>query len=308
MLIDSPPQIDTDARLAIRGANLVLIPVQPSPPDIWAAEGTLKLAAAEKRRAAMVLNRVPATGKLRETMAAQLQRGGQPMLTATIGNRTGFATAFAEGLGITETAPRSIAANELRALLSRVAGDDRMTVYAGLKALHLLCAVLWVGGMFFAYVVLRPSLAAIEPPQRMLLHTQVFRKFFLVIWHAMPLILITGFAMLRSARRHGQRAVADPRDAGAGAADGGGVPGDLLRSLPQVPPHHRPQPDGLQPGQHPQADRGQPDPRADHGDCCGTAVTRTIQTTHQHRHRQALHQDGEDHHRVADGQQGPSVR
>ena len=71
-----------------------------------------------------------------------------------------------------------------------------MTVYAGLKALHLLCAVLWVGGMFFAYVVLRPSLAAIEAPQRMLLHTQVFRKFFLVIWHAMPIILLSGFAMI----------------------------------------------------------------------------------------------------------------
>jgi uncharacterized membrane protein len=71
-----------------------------------------------------------------------------------------------------------------------------MTVYAGLKALHLLCAVLWVGGMFFAYVILRPSLAAIEAPQRMLLHTQVFRKFFLLVWHVMPLILITGFAML----------------------------------------------------------------------------------------------------------------
>jgi uncharacterized membrane protein len=71
-----------------------------------------------------------------------------------------------------------------------------MTIYAGLKALHLLCAVLWVGGMFFAYVVLRPSLAAIEAPQRMLLHTQVFRKFFLVVWHAMPLILITGGGMI----------------------------------------------------------------------------------------------------------------
>jgi chromosome partitioning protein len=120
VLIDSPPEIDTDARLAIRGANLVLIPVQPSPPDIWAAEGTLKLAAAEKRRAAMVLNRVPAAGKLREIMAAQLQRDGKPMLTATVGNRTGFASAFAEGLGITETAPRSIAANELRALLAEL--------------------------------------------------------------------------------------------------------------------------------------------------------------------------------------------
>jgi uncharacterized membrane protein len=71
-----------------------------------------------------------------------------------------------------------------------------MTVYACVKALHLLCAVLWVGGMFFAYVILRPSMAAIEAPQRMLLHTRVFKSFFLVIWHAMPLILLTGGAML----------------------------------------------------------------------------------------------------------------
>ena len=120
VVIDSPPQIDTDARLAIRGATLVLIPVQPSPPDIWAAEGTLKLAAAEKRKAVLVLNRVPSAGRLRETMAAQLQRDGKPLLTATIGNRTGFATAFAEGLAVTETAPRSIAANELRALLTEL--------------------------------------------------------------------------------------------------------------------------------------------------------------------------------------------
>jgi len=120
VVIDSPPQIDTDARLAIRGATLVLIPVQPSPPDIWAAEGTLKLAAAEKRATAMVLNRVPSSGKLRETMTAQLQRDGKPLLTATIGNRTGFAAAFAEGLAVTEAAPRSIAANELRALLNEL--------------------------------------------------------------------------------------------------------------------------------------------------------------------------------------------
>jgi chromosome partitioning protein len=120
VVIDSPPQIDTDARLAIRGANLVLIPVQPSPPDVWAAEGTLKLAAAEKRGAALVLNRVPSSGKLRETIAAQLRQDGKPLLSATIGNRTGFASAFAEGLAVTETAPRSIAANELRALLSEL--------------------------------------------------------------------------------------------------------------------------------------------------------------------------------------------
>ena len=121
VVIDSPPQIDTDARLAIRGANLVLIPVQPSPPDIWAAEGTLKLAATEKRNTALVLNRVPSTGKLRrhDGHAAPAARA-KPLLTATIGNRTGFATAFAEGPGRDRAAPRSIAANELRALLTEL--------------------------------------------------------------------------------------------------------------------------------------------------------------------------------------------
>jgi chromosome partitioning protein len=120
VLIDTPPQIDTDARLAIRGADIVLIPVQPSPPDIWAAEGTLNLAAAEKRRAAIVLNRVPSSGKLRDTTTAQLQQDGKPLLKTTIGNRAGFANAFAEGLAVTETAPRSIAANEVRALLAEL--------------------------------------------------------------------------------------------------------------------------------------------------------------------------------------------
>jgi uncharacterized membrane protein len=65
-----------------------------------------------------------------------------------------------------------------------------------LKALHVLSAVLWVGGMFFAYVVLRPSLTVLDAPQRMALHGQVFRRFFLVVWHAMPVIVLTGFAML----------------------------------------------------------------------------------------------------------------
>ena len=71
-----------------------------------------------------------------------------------------------------------------------------MTIWGWVLAIHVLCAVIWVGGMFFAYVVLRPSLSVLEPMQRIALHTQVFRRFFLVVWHVMPLILITGFAVL----------------------------------------------------------------------------------------------------------------
>ena len=70
-----------------------------------------------------------------------------------------------------------------------------MSVWGWVLALHVLCAVIWVGGMFFAYVVLRPSLAVLEPIQRIALHTQVFRRFFLVVWHVMPLILLSGYAM-----------------------------------------------------------------------------------------------------------------
>jgi uncharacterized membrane protein len=71
-----------------------------------------------------------------------------------------------------------------------------MTELSALKALHMLAAVVWVGGMAFALMVLRPSLAVLEPPQRMALHAQVFRRFFLIVWHAMPLQLLTGYAML----------------------------------------------------------------------------------------------------------------
>ena len=65
-----------------------------------------------------------------------------------------------------------------------------------LLALHLLGAVLWVGGMAFALLVLRPALVVLEPPQRLALHAKVFRRFFLIVWHAMPVLLATGYAML----------------------------------------------------------------------------------------------------------------
>ena len=120
LIIDSPPQIDTDARLAIRAATLVLVPVQPSPPDLWAAEGTLKLAADERRPARILLNRAPASGKLRGAVEAEIAQAGHAAFAATLGNRIGFAAAFAQGLGVTETAPRSTAAQELRTLLAEL--------------------------------------------------------------------------------------------------------------------------------------------------------------------------------------------
>jgi chromosome partitioning protein len=120
MLIDSPPHLDTDARVAVRAADIVLVPIQPSLPDIWAAEGTLKLAADERRPAHLMFNRTPPTSKLRDAIAADLAARGLPILRSALGNRAGFAHAFAAGLGVTEAAPRSTAAAELRALLDEL--------------------------------------------------------------------------------------------------------------------------------------------------------------------------------------------
>ena len=120
VLIDTPPHIEADASRAIRSANLVLIPLQPSVPDLWAAEGTLKLAATERRRVALVLNRTPAKSRLRTAIETELARRGLTLLPTTLGNRTAYAQAFAQGMGVSETARPTQAGAEMAALASAV--------------------------------------------------------------------------------------------------------------------------------------------------------------------------------------------
>ena len=120
VIVDSPPQIETDAKLAIRAADFVLVPVQPSLPDAWAAAGTLKLAKGEKREALLILNRAPAKSALRTQVEALMVKSGARITNAVIGNRAGFANAFARGLGVVETAPKSVAAAEIVALAAEL--------------------------------------------------------------------------------------------------------------------------------------------------------------------------------------------
>lgn len=59
--------------------------------------------------------------------------------------------------------------------------------------LHLLAAVIWVGGMFFAWMVLRPVAAvSFEPPQRLTLWRDVFTRFFPWVWAAVVILPVTG--------------------------------------------------------------------------------------------------------------------
>jgi chromosome partitioning protein len=116
VLIDTPPVIDSDARRAIRGADLVLVPLNPAPPDLWAAEGTLKLAAEEKRKTVLVFNRAPAASRLRKKLETEITARGLALLPVALANRAGYANAFADGLGVTEAGPTTVAAEEVRAV------------------------------------------------------------------------------------------------------------------------------------------------------------------------------------------------
>tara|TARA_R110001592_G_scaffold1001_3_gene5926 strand:- start:12942 stop:13403 length:462 start_codon:yes stop_codon:yes gene_type:complete len=64
-------------------------------------------------------------------------------------------------------------------------------------SLHLLSAVVWVGGMFFAYVCLRPVAAQLlDPPVRLTLWSRVFTQFFNFVWLSIILLIITGHVMI----------------------------------------------------------------------------------------------------------------
>lgn len=63
--------------------------------------------------------------------------------------------------------------------------------------LHSLAATVWVGGMFFAYVVLRPAVAGgLEGPARLALWRRVFGKFFPWVMASVLVLLATGYFML----------------------------------------------------------------------------------------------------------------
>lgn len=63
-----------------------------------------------------------------------------------------------------------------------------------LLTLHLLAAIVWVGGMFFAHMAMRPVLAAqLEPPQRLPALHAILGRFFPWVWLSVVLLLVTGY-------------------------------------------------------------------------------------------------------------------
>ncbi|MCP1726297.1 putative membrane protein [Natronospira proteinivora] len=64
-------------------------------------------------------------------------------------------------------------------------------------SLHSLAAVIWVGGMFYAYMAMRPAVVArIEPAQRPGLWQEALSRFFLWVWIAVAVLLVSGHGLV----------------------------------------------------------------------------------------------------------------
>ncbi len=129
VVIDSPPHAETEARIAVRVASMVIVPVQPSPMDLWATQPTIELGRLEKVRILLVLNRMPPRSKLTEAMVVEINGmvsaptgalAAVALADARIGNRISYAGALLSGRAVTETDGNSKAAVEMSALAAEI--------------------------------------------------------------------------------------------------------------------------------------------------------------------------------------------
>ncbi|RQO80454.1 ParA family partition ATPase [Acidovorax sp. FJL06] len=121
IVIDGPPRVTDLARSVIMAADVVLIPVQPSPYDIWAADEVVKLiqeAAIYKQnqKAAFVVNRKIANTAIGRDVGEALAGYALPVLAASVTQRVLFAEAAAQGKAVFELDKSGQAAAEIDAV------------------------------------------------------------------------------------------------------------------------------------------------------------------------------------------------
>lgn len=126
VIIDGAPRANELAVSAIKAADIVLIPVQPSPYDIWAANDLVDLVRARievtdgKLKAAFVISRAIKNTKLGSEVEEALVGYELPILDARITQRVGYPTTAASGTTVLDTESDGEAAKEVRALLESV--------------------------------------------------------------------------------------------------------------------------------------------------------------------------------------------
>lgn len=126
VVIDGAPQAADLAVSAIKAATFILIPVQPSPYDIWATADLVELVKQRievtdgKLKAAFVVSRAIKNTKIGAEITAALDDYGLPILASRITQRVSYPTTAASGTTVLDTEPQGDAASEIRALAAEI--------------------------------------------------------------------------------------------------------------------------------------------------------------------------------------------
>lgn len=126
IIIDGPPRVNKIARSAIAASDFVVIPVQPSPYDIWAAEDVIDIVdevspTKPHLLTRFLINRIFPNTILGEEVREALAKFPQiPAFAATVHNRQEYAKSARKGLTALETEPHGPAAQEIRAWTAEI--------------------------------------------------------------------------------------------------------------------------------------------------------------------------------------------
>jgi chromosome partitioning protein len=125
IIIDSPPRLESISRSIILASDLILIPVQPSPHDIWSAAAVIELIEQastfkENLKTAFIVNRKITNTALGRDVFTALQNYPIPVLKTAVCQRVAFAESAASGQSVPETDPRSSAAREIESITDEI--------------------------------------------------------------------------------------------------------------------------------------------------------------------------------------------
>ncbi len=122
VIIDGPPRVNDLARSALLASDRVVIPVQPSPYDVWAADEIVKLIQEvalykENLQSLFVINRKIVNSAIGRDVVEALKTYPFPVADAVVHQRVAFAESAAAGLSVLESDPKGTAAKEIRILV-----------------------------------------------------------------------------------------------------------------------------------------------------------------------------------------------
>jgi chromosome partitioning protein len=120
VVVDTPPKSDLEIRPAIEMADLVAVPVQPTPVDLWATAPTLQMAAKEGVSSVIVINRAVSRALLTAEIIAAAAELGHAIAGTHLGNRVAYPQSMGEGRTVLETGPGGVAAAEVEALAREI--------------------------------------------------------------------------------------------------------------------------------------------------------------------------------------------